>query len=94
MGAHQPCRVGRPRSGRENKTQKAVGPNGGRSKPNILPLDLSSFSSFFNFILKTFDSYFSCFYPIPLQVSASNYLIVTAISVVRLTATTYFSVLE
>jgi hypothetical protein len=29
-----------------------IGPNGGRSKPNILPLDLSSFSSFFNFILK------------------------------------------
>jgi hypothetical protein len=35
-GVHQPCRVGRPRSGRENRAQKAVGPNGGRSKPNIL----------------------------------------------------------
>jgi hypothetical protein len=53
-GVHQPCRVGRPRSGHENKAQKVVRPNGGRSKPNILPLDLSSFSSFFNFILKTF----------------------------------------
>ena len=40
--AHQPCRVGRPRSERENKAQKAVGPNWWEIKPNILPLDLSS----------------------------------------------------
>jgi hypothetical protein len=73
---------------------KAVGPNGKEIKPNILPLDLSSLSLFFNFILKTFDSYFSCFYPIPLQISALNYFIVTIISAVRLTATTHFSVLE
>jgi hypothetical protein len=58
MGAYQPCRVGRLRSGRENKAQKAVGSNGGKSKSNILPFDLSSFSPFFNFLLKTFDSYF------------------------------------
>jgi len=35
-GAHQPCRVGRPRSGRENKAQKAVGPNWWEIKPNSL----------------------------------------------------------
>jgi hypothetical protein len=93
-GAHQPCRVGRPRSGHENKAQKVVGPNDGRLKPNILSLDLSLFSSFFNVILKTFYSYFSCFYLIPLQISALNCLIVTTISAVRLTATTHFSVLE
>jgi hypothetical protein len=37
---------------------KVVGSTRKEIKPNILPLDLSSFSLFFNFILKTFDSYF------------------------------------